>query len=104
MPGNHVTFVPNMPAFDLVRRLPLLRKELDKRAERLAAACNADFVATHEAHDPEWAEGDSLEGYRTGSWDGKTRYRATVITATQHAINDNLRDKTLIRHLGVLYG
>ena len=58
MPGNHVTFVPNMPAFDLVRRLPRLRKELDRRANRLAAACNADFVATHEAHDPEWAEGD----------------------------------------------
>lgn len=103
MAGNHVTFVPNMPAFDLVRRLPLLRADMNKRAKALADACNADFVASHEAHDPDWLDGDSKEGYRVGHWDGKSRYRATVITATQHAINDNLRDKTLIRHLGVIY-
>lgn len=103
MPGNHVTFVPNMPAFDLVRRLPKLRADMNKRAEKLAAACNEDFVSTHIAKGGTWGPNDSKDGYRVGHWDGKSRYRATVITATQHAINDNLADKTLIRHLGVLY-
>lgn len=103
MPGNHVTFVPNMASIDLVRRLPKLRAEINRRADALAAACNNDFVMSHQAHDPDWVDGDSKNGYRVGHWDGKSRYRATVITATQHAINDNLRDKTLIRHLEVLY-
>lgn len=103
MAGNHVTFVPNMPALDLVRRLPRVRAELNKAAEAYAAACNADFVATHEAKGGKWHERDSKDGYRVGHWDGRTRYRASVITATQHAINDNLSEKTMLRHLGVLY-
>lgn len=103
MAGNHVTFVPNMEAIELVRRLPRLEVELTKRAKKLAKACNEDFVLTHEAHDPEWAEGDSPEGYRVGTFQGKTRFRATVITATQHAINDNRRSHTIVRNVEVLF-
>lgn len=103
MARNHVTFVPNFAGFDLVRRMPRLRREINRRADNLADACNRDFVASHIAHDPTWVAGDSPEGYRVGHWDGKSRYRATVITATQHAINDNQRDMTLVRKIGALY-
>ena len=103
MAGNHVTFVPNMPAFDSVRRLPGVRAELKRRAENYAAACNADFVASHAAKGGKWPAKDSKDGYRVGAWEGVTRHRASVITATQHAINDNLADKTMLRNLGVLY-
>lgn len=102
MASSGVRFVPNLAGFDSVRRLPKLKVLLNERAALLAKACNDDFVASHEAHNPKWVNGDSKEGYRTGEWHGLTRYRASVITATQHAINDNSRDKTLIRHLGVL--
>lgn len=103
MAGNHVTFVAHPGALDLVRRLPLLEKELKRRADNLADACNKDFVISHEAHDPEWVRGDSKEGYRVGKWQGKSRVRLSVITATQHAINDNKRDFTILRNVGALY-
>lgn len=103
MSGNHVTFVAHPGALDLVRRLPRLEAELNRRARNLANACNRDFVATHEAHDPEWVEGDSKDGYRVGSYEGQTRYRATVITATQHAINDNRKEFTIVRNVGALF-
>lgn len=103
MSGNHITFVAHPGALDLVRRLPLLEKELVRRATNLADACNKDFVISHEAHDPTWVAGDSMEGYRVGKWQGKSRFRASVITATQHAINDNKRDFTILRNVGALY-
>ena len=103
MSGNHITFVAHPGALDLVRRLPRLEAELNRRAENLAQACNEDFVLTHEMHDPEWVEGDSKDGYRVGKYHGKTRYRASVITATQHAINDNRKEHTIVRNVGALF-
>lgn len=71
-----------------IRSAPKVRKELERRAARIAAACNR--------------ESDS-DGYRTSSVQGARRpygrWRTTVITATGKAIRHNAETNALTKHL-----
>jgi hypothetical protein len=86
-------FVPKQNALYQVRKLPAVIRDLEDRANRIAAACNAD-----DNHDP-----GEPDGYLTGSQQGakrpQGRWRATVFTGTQAAKNDNARHQTLIKNL-----
>lgn len=68
-----------LKAFEEIRRDPALRRDMARRAEAIAAACG--------------------EGFESSSTDGKTRARASVITATGNAMRSNARDNALLRNL-----
>lgn len=72
----------NMDAFRAIRHDPAVKVILDRAAERVAA--------------------EAGEGYETGSWSAGPRYRASVITATPRAMNDNAKNNTLARAMNAL--
>ncbi len=69
----------NLPAFEEIRRLPAVRRDLEQRAEDIADACG--------------------DGYVAESGEGKTRSRAAVITATPRAMRDNAKNNTIIKNV-----
>lgn len=69
----------NMGGFTDIRRDPGVIADIDGRAADVAAAAG--------------------DGYETGSWQGKTRYRGSVITATARAQKDQAKNNTLQRSL-----
>lgn len=81
-------FVPNIPGFYALRSDPKLRKELERRAEAVAAGCNKDLGA---------------EGFLTGSIQGakrpQGRWQASVFTATAEAMNHQRKHKTIERNI-----
>ncbi len=70
----------SLKAFREIRRLPVVEQELFRRAEAVARACGAGFVAE-----------------RGG---GSTRARAAVFTASDEARRANARDNTILRNVG----
>ena len=68
--------------FEEVRKLPGVREEVTRRAERVAAAA-----------------GGAQKGYFVRSSIGKTRARAVVIAGTIEAIRSNAKHNTLLRSL-----
>ena len=69
----------NMQGFEDLRRDPAVQADIDARAARIA--------------------GQAGEGYEAGSFQGRRRYRGSVITAGFKAQLDNARNNTLLRSL-----
>lgn len=67
----------NLGAFEEIRRMPSVAAEIDSRAARIAAAAGP--------------------GYESSPYEGRSRHRASVITATFDAIRDQHRNNTLWR-------
>ena len=74
----------NMGAFQDLRRLPGVVSELNSRAQAVADAAGVGYVAN--------------------DYDGRTRHRSGVITATPKAIRDNAKNNTLIKSLDAARG
>lgn len=66
----------NMRGFEQLRRDPGVAADIDRRARRIAAAAG--------------------DGYEASPYEGKSRHRASVITATHKARLDNARHNTLL--------
>lgn len=66
----------NRAVFEAIRRDPAIAADVDARAGRIAAAAG--------------------EGYLASPHEGRTRHRASVITATAEAMVDNARNDTLL--------
>lgn len=69
----------NFDAFEQIRRSPGVAADVDSRAARIAAAAGTGFEA--------------------GSFEGKSRHRASVITATPKARARNAKRNTLLRSI-----
>lgn len=69
----------NLDAFEEIRRSPGVTADVNSRAARVAAAAG--------------------EGYESSPYHGRTRNRASVITATHKARLDNAKNNTLLRSL-----
>ena len=86
--GDNVRVEHNMLGYYNIRAAPGVRRELERRAKRIAAACNRE---------------GNTDGFRTSSMQGARRpygrWRATVITATARAIRHNAKTQALIKHL-----
>lgn len=67
----------NLKGFRRLRQSPPIKRDLERRAGRIADAAG--------------------DGYEMSSRTGKTRARASVITETYEAIDDNARRNTLLR-------
>lgn len=74
-----MTFKMRKSAHEELRRLPKVKADLKRRADNIAAACG--------------------DGYVANSGEGKTRSRASVVTATGKAMRDNAKNNTLVRNL-----
>lgn len=74
---SKIRFEWNRKAFEQIRRDPATLALLDELAQEHAAAAG--------------------EGYESSAMQGKTRARASVITATRRAIRDNSKNDTLLR-------
>lgn len=78
----------NKKGFYEVRRAPKLHVLIDDITEQVAENCN---------------EASGSDGYRTSSVQGAKRpfgrWRGTVITATQHAKNDNAKHDRLLKEI-----
>ena len=68
-----------LKGFEEIRRLPGTKAELKSRADSIAAQAG--------------------EGYEALEGEGKTRSRASVVTTSMRAINDNRKNNTLLRSM-----
>ena len=68
-----------LAGFEEIRRLPKTKAELKSRADSIAAQAG--------------------EGYEALEGEGKTRSRASVVTTSMRAINDNRKNNTLLRSM-----
>ena len=68
-----------LKGFEEIRRLPKTKAELKSRADSIAAQAG--------------------EGYEALEGEGKTRSRASVVTTSMRAINDNRKNNTLLRSM-----
>lgn len=69
----------NVGEFQAIRRLPGVAAEINRRAEAIADAAG--------------------DGYEWSAYDGLTRSRAGVVTASFKAIRDNAKNNTLVKSL-----
>lgn len=69
----------NMRGFDALRRAPGVQADIDARTNRVAEHAGAGFEA--------------------GSFQGRRRYRGSVITTTPKAMARNAKHNTLLRSL-----
>ena len=69
----------NMQGFEDLRRDPAVQADIDARTSRIADAAG--------------------DGYEPGSYQGRRRYRGSVITASYKAQRDNAKRQTLLRSL-----
>lgn len=69
----------NMKAFQQIRRMPGVKSRLKSEAGSMANSAG--------------------DGYTSESGEGKTRSRASVVTATREAVRDNSSNNTLSRIL-----
>lgn len=85
-----VRFKPNRGAFEEFLRSAPVAAELEKRAERIADACNA------ESHDSEDSEDG---GFIVRTTQGASRVRVAVVTSTPHAMGHNAKHNSLLKNL-----
>ena len=76
---KRVEFKWKRGVFEQVRRLPAVEKELKKTADAVAA--------------------DAGSGYESSLSDGRTRSRASVVTASAEAIRAESKSNSLLRAL-----
>lgn len=69
----------NISAFEEIRRARGVVADIDGRAARIAAAAG--------------------DGFEPSSYEGKTRHRGSVITATAKAMAKNQKHNTLLRSI-----
>lgn len=89
MADSSIRVSHRMQGYYQLRSAPGVVMELERRAKRIADACNREA---------------DTDGFRTSSRQGARRpmgrWRTTVITATRKAMLHNAKTNALIKHLG----